>query len=177
VDSLASVTDALLLLAPEAEPPLGFESRLVERFSKEETVRLTTRRARGVWLAVAALLIAFVGFGVGSLTNHRTPTSSHTAAQPLSARLTSNGITLGQVFITPGRPSWIYMTADDGNWSGVAWCRVTLTSGHVETIGRFTLTRGYGAWAARLSAAGDQVRTAELVEVNGKVIASATLHA
>ena len=176
LDSLAAVTDALLLLAPEVEPPLGFESRLVARFMNDDTGSLTARRHRGVWLA-AALLIAVLGFGLGAVTTHGTTPSSSVTSRPLSARLMSNGVVLGQVVVTPGRPAWIYMAADDGDWSGLAWCQITLENGRVETVGRFTLSHGYGAWTARLRTAGNQVRSAQLVSANGNVIASATLHA
>ncbi len=175
LDSLAAVTDALLLLAPEIEPPLGFESRLVERFLKDEPEPVPARSHRGIWLAAAALLVAVVGFGVGTVTTHGSNPTHYDASRPLTARLTSSGVVLGQVIVTPGKPSWMSMTVDDGNWSGVAWCQVTLRSGRVETVGRFTLLHGYGAWTAPLKAAGNQVRTAQLVSVDGKVIASAIL--
>ncbi len=177
LESLAAVTDAMLWLAPEVEPPLGFETRLVERLRADNAVPLRRRRHRVVWLAAAALLLVVAGFGVGAAMHVGTGPEQYATSRPAMARLTSDGKVLGQVFVSTGQPSWIYMTVDDGNRSGVAWCRVTLKSGRAETVGRFTLTRGYGAWVAQIQTPGDQVRTAQLVDANGTVIASATFHA
>ena len=176
-ESLARVTDAMLSLAPEAEPPLGFESRLADRLRGGEVVTLPRRRRGALTLAAAALLLAVLGFGIGAAVTHSNTATPSASSRPSMARLTSDGRVLGQVFVSPGRPSWIYMTFDDGRWSGVAWCQVTLASGRVETVGRFTLSSGYGAWVAPLKAPANQVRSAQLVDVNGTVLASATLRA
>lgn len=176
LESLVAVTDALLWLAPEAEPPLGFESRLVERLRSDDAIPLPARRHRVVWLAAAALLFGLAGFGVSTAIDHGSTSTQLAASRPLMGRLTSSGKVVGQVFVSAGRPSWIYMTLDDGSWTGIARCQVTLKGGRVETVGRFTLSHGYGAWAARIGAAGDEVRSARLVDLNGRVIASATLH-
>ena len=176
LESLASVTDAMLLLAPEVEPPLGFESRLVERLHADDATSRLSRRHRLVWLAAAALLLGVVGYGFGTAMNHGSSPAQYATSRPLMGRLTSSGKVLGQVFVSSGRPAWIYMTLDDSNLAGVALCQVTLKSGRIETVGRFTLSHGYGAWAARINAAGDQVRTAQLVDQSGRVFASAILH-
>jgi hypothetical protein len=174
--SLAAVTDATLSLAPEAEPPVGFESRVLERFHAERTARAPRRRRRAYYLAAAAVLLAVTGFALGTLVARDSGHGTYSSMTPAMARLTSNGHVVGQVFLSPGNPTWIYMTLDDGNWSGVARCEVTLTSGRVVTVGRFTLSGGYGAWVAPVHASADHVRTARLVDAHGTVIASAALH-
>src|SRR5277367_3173993 len=56
LESLAAVTDTMLWLAPEAEPSLGFETRLIERFRNSDRRRLSTRRRVGVFALAAALV-------------------------------------------------------------------------------------------------------------------------
>ena len=65
------------------------------------------------------------------------------------------------------------MSIDNGAWSGAVTCAVTLAGGRVETIGKFHLSAGYGAWSAPLKSSAAQVRAAELVAPDGAVLASA----
>jgi hypothetical protein len=126
-------------------------------------------------LAVAAMLVAVVGFGVGAVTMPHGSTNQPSAtARPVTGQLTSHGQTLGQVIISSGSPSWMIMTVDEAKWSGVVWCEVSLANGRIETIGKFTLANGYGSWVAPIKDTGRQVRSARLVGANGAVIASAT---
>jgi hypothetical protein len=174
-ESLAAVADTILWLAPEAEPPLGFESRLVERFRDGDGRSAMTRRRRMGVLSVAALLVAVLGFGVGAVTmTHGNANQPSATARPVTGQLTSNGQTLGQVIISSGSPSWMIMTVNEAKWSGVVWCEVSLANGRIETIGTFTLANGYGSWIAPIKAAESDVRSARLVGANGAVIASAT---
>jgi len=51
-ESLADVADTMLWLAPDAEPPLGFETRVIERFRGSEAQRRIVRpdgRACSPW--------------------------------------------------------------------------------------------------------------------------------
>jgi hypothetical protein len=178
LESLASVADAMLWLAPEAEPSLGFETRLIERYRRSDVRRRSTRRRRASVLVMAAVLAAVVGLGVDALvtTNGGTNQPSVTA-RPTSGRLMSDGHNVGQVTISSGSPSWVIMDVDAGRLSGVVWCEVTLANGRTESVGKFTLTHGYDSWIAPLKAAGSHVRTAQLVNGNGTVIARASFAA
>jgi anti-sigma factor RsiW len=171
--SLTAVTDSLLWLAPQAEPPLGFESRVVERFS-DSAAPMARRHHRALWL-VAAALIFVVSFGIGTTIHEGTSKTPSATSKPLTARLMSDGEVLGQVFVSPGRPPWLYMSVDDDSLTGVAWCEVTLKDGRVVDVGSFSLKHGYGAWTSRLNVAANQIRGAELIGASGAVIASATL--
>src|SRR5271155_1475493 len=70
VESLADVTDKLLWLGPPAAPPLGFETRLIERYRGGDTRRRTTRRQRVGVLAVAAMVAAVLGVSVGAIVTN-----------------------------------------------------------------------------------------------------------
>lgn len=178
LESLAVVADTMLWLAPEAEPPLGFETRLVERFRGSNARRTVARWRRATVLAVAATLVAVLGIGVGAVTmTHGGSVNPAANTRPTMARLTSHGRVLGQVFLTSGNPSWLIMTVDAGSLSGAVWCEVTLASGRSVTIGEFALSRGYGSWVAPINALGSQVKSARLVDPNGAVLASASLKA
>jgi len=177
LDSMAAVADTLLYLAPEAEPPLGFETRLAARLQSTTARRGVSRlSSKGVW-AVAAAFIALLAFSLGAITTtHSQKVQTSASARPTMARLTANGHALGQVFISSGDPSWMMMTVDSGSRSGVVWCEVTLTNGRKVTVGEFALARGYGSWVVRIDEPRSQIRSAQLVDAKGTVFASASLN-
>jgi anti-sigma factor RsiW len=175
LESLAGVADTMLWLAPEAEPSLGFETRLIERYRGGDTRRLITRRRRASVFAVAAVLVAVLGFGVDAvLTTHGGVSHPSATLRPTSSHLTADGLVVGQVTISSGNPSWMIMDVDAGQLSGVVWCEVTLKNGRTETVGKFTLARGYGSWIAPVKALGSDVRSARLVNAHGTVLARAS---
>lgn len=174
LESLAGVADTMLWLAPEADPPLGFETRLVERYRRSDTRRLSTRRRAGVF-ALAAVLVAVLGVGIDAMvTSHSPATNPSATSRPLSGRLMSDGTVVGHVSISLGNPSWMIMDVDAGKLSGLVWCEVTLANGQTESVGEFTLAHGYGSWTAPIKVSGSPVRSARLVNAHGTVLAKAT---
>jgi hypothetical protein len=178
VESLADVADKLLWLAPEAEPSLGFETRLIERFRGGDLQRRGARRQRVSIFAVAAMLVAVLGIGVGAVvTNHGATPPSAATIRPLTGRLMSGIEAVGDVTISSGDPSWMIMDVDASKISGTVWCQVTLANGHIVTVGKFTISNGYGSWVAPIKASGSAVRSARVVNANGAVLAQATFAA
>jgi hypothetical protein len=179
LERLSLVADALLGLAPEIEPPVGFELRLAERLQAPAVPHRSHPRhhRRVAVLAVAALVLAVLGFGLGAFVgppsmNVRSPSAE---ANLTSAKLSSHGHVMGEVMVSSGTPAWMFMTVDAGAWSSKVTCEVTLTDGKVVVIGVFKLSNGYGAWGAPLPATAHEVRSARLVSPDGSVLASAQL--
>jgi hypothetical protein len=123
---LSILGDELLLLAPQHEPPAGFESRVLERLGRRR------RRRLPAWLrgprvaavaAVAAAVAAAAGATVGVLSATR---DERLLGRQLQAVLTrANGQYLavsdlrdperravGLVFHYGGQPSWIFVTLE-----------------------------------------------------------------
>lgn len=179
LERLSIVADKLLQLAPEVEPPLGFELRLAEKLQIAAPAGRPRHFRRASALAVAAAVVALLGFGLGSVVAaggggnlNQSATAGLTAAN-----LTSHGIVLGKVIISAGSPPWMFMTISGGTLSGQVKCNVTLAGGEVETLGVFKITGGYGAWDTPLRSPSDEVRSARLIAANGTVLASARLSA
>jgi hypothetical protein len=177
LEHLASVADALLLLAPEVEPPLGFEQSLAERLQPHGQTHRRRRLLRASTLSAAAIIIVTLGFVLGGwATSHHGNHPGPSAAVDLAgANLTSHGQVLGEVVISRGSPAWMYMTINGDPWSGTVTCDMTLTGGKVETIGAFKLSGGDGAWGAPLASPAGKVRSARLIAPNGAVVATAVL--
>jgi hypothetical protein len=173
-EALAGIADSLLWLAPEAEPPLGFESRLIERYRSTDAPR-SSRRRQVMVFALAAAVVAVLGIGVDAIVTNNGPTNNDLAtSRPLSGHLMADGSVVGQVSISSGHPAWMIMDVDAGTLSGAVWCQVTLANGQILTVGKFTLANGYGSWIAPVKDSGSRVRSARIVNSNGKVLATAT---
>ena len=80
--------------------------------------------------------------------------------------------TLGKVVVYSGRTSWLFMSLDDGSWSGKANCQVRLVDGKTVPLGTFWLEHGYGAWGVALPPGTGRIQTASVVTDQG-VLASA----
>jgi hypothetical protein len=121
LEELSSVADDLLLLAPTQEPPVGFESRVLDEF--EERSERPERRRRRPLAAVAAAAAAAAALVTASamllafdddrdLADRYRETlavanGKYLAAAPLSA---AGGRRAGTVFGYEGDPSWVLVT-------------------------------------------------------------------
>lgn len=175
LEQLSIVADTLLQLAPEIEPPLGFELRLAERLQASAKVNRPRRFRRASAISAVALILVVLSFGLGTLLSTKSDNNQGQLARInlATANLTSNGKVLGEAMISEGAPGWIFVTIDGRAWSGTVTCDVTLAGGTIERIGVFKLSGGYGAWGAPLTAPAGNVRSAQLITPNGTVLASA----
>src|SRR5262245_44842894 len=76
VEELTAVADELLMLAPEREPPAGFESRVLARMEPEPEPARLRRRRRWVRVltpigAAAAAAAVTVAVALGATSNDR----------------------------------------------------------------------------------------------------------
>jgi hypothetical protein len=164
VDRLSQVADELLMLAPEAEPPVGFESRVVEALGLPEPPR--RRRVRWLaprWLAprlgpaLAAAAVTAVALIALYHDDHLTAeryretldqaNGQYFQAEPL---LDENGANGGVAFGYQGSPSWVLVTVEPAY-------RDVVTSGELVTEGKRTiplpsleLDRNEGSWGGMI---------------------------
>jgi hypothetical protein len=184
LEQLARAADAALQLAPDVEPPVGFETRL---FSRMGVATAPTRR-RAVpprWvLATAAAVIALIaGVSIGWVTKgtpvghtQATQQQAAPAGTPVAAAdLMENGVPVGHVFAYGGAKPWMFMTLADSSAQGKVTCVVVTADGVTHTVGTFTVDQGYGSWGAALHVAPTDIRRAEVLAPNGAVIATAPL--
>jgi hypothetical protein len=185
VEQLTDVADALLQVAPGAEPPVGFEVRLFDRLGVREPRRFRfagLRNAR-VLLATAAVVVALaLAFGGGWMAGPNAP-AQHTAAAPstegqfAAANLVSGGQARGHVSTYAGNPAWMFMIIRDAGVTGTVTCQLILANGSVIRVGSFWLEHGYGAWSSPLSVGAGNVRGARVLGPSGQVLAGATFSA
>jgi hypothetical protein len=188
VERFSAATDAVLQLAPVADPPAGFEVRLLARRAADQAADAAqvspspvvplARRPRPVrspWVrglvGIAAAILLAAGVGIGILV---APSGTIRNAPMRAATLSYDGAARGEVAVAPGHPSFLFMSIEMPRWSGWVRCVVVERGGRHVTVGRVWLDHGRGAWEAPLNMSGASVAGALVVAQDGHVMASAS---
>ncbi len=185
LEHLARTADTVVQMAPEMEPPLGFEVRLFERMGVAESPRRRFGRHVPRWMpvAAAAAVVALglgLGLGLSSSPSTSPPTVAqrgHSARPPVvSAALVDGGHTVGHIVASGGARPWMSMMLADSSARGWVSCVVVTDTGQRETVGTFVVKAGYGGWTAPLHVDPSRLRAAEVLDSEGAVVASAALN-
>ncbi len=184
VGTYTVLTDRLLLLAPRAEPPPGFESQVVATMTAGLGSPASTplrpphptarRRIPGAVLAVAACIVALVLalVVVG-------PSSSPSVAA--ADMRTSQGDLVGQVFVHDGPPAQVFMNLP--GWDAAVGRYAGSASGYSLLITRergpallvpVTMSEN-STWAATVDGVdADEITSAALLDRAGQLWCSGT---
>lgn len=185
VSELSSVGEELLLLAPAHEPPVGFESRVLDRLIEPATPpRLASAPRRKRWvtaMAVAAAVVLAAALGGGSAflagagdrrlaDSIRTVLSegqgSFFAAAPLGG---PNG-RVGTVFGYQGRPSWIMVTVQPPIGEQRSFeVRVVTRDGRYLGVGSAVLGGEVQVWGHQIPVDLSAVREVRFVGSDGRI--------
>ena len=150
VEELTAVADELLMLAPEREPPAGFESRVLARLQPPPAAARPTRRKRRLLapLAAAAAAAAIAAAVVLQTTSDDRRLADHYRATLAAghgssfeaARLRAPGqVPAGVVYAYRGATSWIFVVVY-GPHRGVPYtAELATTSGRRVALPSFRL--------------------------------------
>jgi Putative zinc-finger len=157
---LAEVADELLLLAPPAEPPAGFEAGVLERLEVETRSKRRRRSLRSRWrwalvpatAALAAAVAAMAGLYVATDDDREAASTyrralqqangSYFGALPLRDR---GGRRAGLVFGYAGSPSWLFVLVQGARGSGRWDIELQTKNGKRIRLGSFGVDRGSGS--------------------------------
>jgi anti-sigma factor RsiW len=118
VESLARVADELLLVAPAAEPPLGFEDRVATRLAPPAAAPPARRRRIALTAAAAAgaAIIAAGAVWLGTASDRELASDYRAALDRVDgdyfatgALADADGGEVGDVFAYDGQHSWVYV--------------------------------------------------------------------
>jgi hypothetical protein len=171
VDALTATSDTLLHVPVSAEPPVGFETRVMARIKSEAT----QSPRRHLWAMVAAAVIVAslgVGWTIGRFveSSDRSTVSVHRSFEQRA--LAAGRSRVGVVYAYSGQPAWMFVSVDVPRGPSTLRCVVISTSGVRHVIGDFTLRTGRGSWGTPLPVATSEVRTIELTTLSGSVVAT-----
>jgi Putative zinc-finger len=186
VRQLTTTGEELLGLLPVAEPPPGFESRVMERIGLAvPSPRPLRQRRRPAWghaprrvLAAAAVVVAVLGAALGGWGLHAATAPAASSSLSAGTLVAANDHDrVGEVYVYNGGPRWMYMTVDLESGDDAVICQLVSADGHVTTVGSFRLSDGYGSWGSPAWTGNGPPVGARLVTANGTVLATATFSA
>ena len=160
--------DGLLLLAQEAEPPAGFESRVLAR-----TFDPPARHQRRGW-AVAAAVVAALALGAfGGWALRGDGGRAAAASADIVAR--ASGSVVGHVQLVGGPTPSVLVTITSPNAQpGVRTCELQRPDGSWVTVGTWTLDDvADGFWATAVDPALVGSGAMRVVAEDGSVLATA----
>ncbi len=167
--------DALPLLVPEAEPPLGFERRVVATFSGAR------RRAVRRWVAVvaataaAATIVSVVVVRIAERDDAgRAPEAAVSDVQSVPM-IGADGNAVGWAFVSDGRPAAVGVSVAYGLQAGRYSIELAGGTAHAREVGAVTITDGHGAWSGTAELPESGATAVRLVDRDGTVVCEATL--
>lgn len=172
VTELSETADSLVLLGPEAEPPPGFERRIM--------ANLTHGRDRNRWrtaklvaaVAAAAVIVSVVAVRV---IDDRRSERAATPAVETVPMVGADGAKVGQVdVVEAGATSSLALTVDYALADGAYRVVLAPATTRREVLGTMTVAGGRGAWSGTASV-DEQPTDLELVDDAGDVPCSARL--
>lgn len=168
VGALADAADATLTVAPEAEPPAGFEERVLAATGAARAGSKASRSRRVASIAAAivlALALAAGGYSLGRV---------HRGAESADVRGRS-GQTVGRVVVTADEPAWMFLSLEGGSVKGAYSCELALKDGTVVPLGEFDSQDGRAGWAGPVPVPRNDIREMRVLLPDGRVVATAVL--
>jgi anti-sigma factor RsiW len=151
VAELTEVADAIPQLAPEAEPPVGFEARVLRRLGEGE------RRTRRRWIAVAAAVAAaaiivsitavrVIDPGDDSANVAVAPETTQPTRRPVAVPMQGGAVPVAAGWAFVSDRHGVAVTVDYGIPSGTYAVAVTPARGTASAIGTMAVVDGRGSW-------------------------------
>jgi Putative zinc-finger len=176
----SAIADELLVLAPEQEPPPGFELRVLRTIQPRAPRRgFLLRRLAVVGVVAAAVAVTAGGMLLGfrddrRLADHYRATLAQANGTYFGAvRLTDPaGRPGGVLFSYRGSPSWVVVTVAPRHRDAVERAELVDRSGRRIPLSSFTLSNG--AWGGAIPVELSDVAALHLVGADGRSVLVAT---
>jgi Putative zinc-finger len=178
VAELTEAADVIPQLVPDAEPPAGFEARVLRRLGDDR------RRRRRRWVASAAAVAAAAT--IVSITVVRVIESGDSPSTPVAAptTLARAPVAVAMQDTTSRLPAgWAYVsgthglavTVSYGVVSGGYAVQVKSPHGRAETLGTMTIAESHGSWTGRSTRPITSGSSIALVDAGGAAVCHGTV--
>ena len=166
VGELTRVAEDLLLLAPEVEPPPGFESRVLARLGEQRQPR--RHRLRSLVAIAAALVMFALGGGLVALM-----TAGDGGPEPVRTALaiSPSGRSTCRVVVQGERPASLVVSLDGQPGTSFEYVvEAQPTSGAPIPLGRFATTDGHGLLATTVAVDAEDIRSVRVFDMERKLL-------
>lgn len=177
VRDLSDAAEVLPLAAPEAEPPPGFEARVLGALGGGQRRAWRRWAAAVAATAAAAAIVSIVAVRIVDRGRDDAPVvaSDVAVSDVWSAPMVSDdGMDVGWAFVSDGRPAavslWISYAIPEGEYTVEA----TRGDGTTLELGTLAVGDGRGTWAGTAPTARGDVVVVSLRDANGEVVCAAT---
>jgi hypothetical protein len=181
LEALARVADTLPVLVPPAEPPAGFDSRVLARVTNG-------RPRRAAVLVVAAVLLVAGGVGTAMYAagaRARSHAREYEAALgTLGGRSlrtgkleTTDGRAGGQVVVYDGRPSWVFVVVQTRDATGDYTIELRREGAAPLRLDGLHLDGGRGTFGGLVHGTVRSVRSVRVLAAGGASVLEAALGA
>lgn len=164
---LTGAADELLLLAPEVEPPPGFESRVLARLAEQRA----PRRPR-LWALVAVAAVVILAAVGGGLTAQAVGNDHGEGGRLRTAlAMSASGRTTCRVVLAGGNPASLLISLDGttGQYSDYV-AEVQPKTGKAIPVGRFSLSDGHGMLATTVAADAADLESVRVYDPDGRLV-------
>jgi hypothetical protein len=177
VAELTEAADAIPQLAPEAEPPPGFEMRVLHRLGERE--RRTRRRwiAAAVAVAAAAMIVSITAVRVvesNDTSNVAAPITTR-GPEPVAVAMEGGPFDLAAGWAYVSDHHGVAVSVDYGIGSGRYAVEVTPAQGSPGAIGTMDVTDGRGHWTGRSTHPLREGARIALVDTEGNEVCHGTV--
>ena len=155
LEEMSRVADELLLVAPEREPSIGFESRVLDQLTSLNAPKRARWKAIALGVAASLVLAALSAGLVWRSTGkdrllaaqYRSVLERFDGEYFQSAPLTGSPSGAdGQVFGYQGSPSWMFVIVPGQDEPGVYRIKLETRSGRRLDLGSVGVTSSGGSW-------------------------------
>lgn len=174
VGELSEAADALPLLATEAEPPPGFEERVLAALKapRRRNRRLVT--AAAAVAAAAAAILSIVGVRVVESVQDSNGVVSAASHVRSAEMIGGNSLDVGNVSVTNGKPSAVMVNVN--YWVPSGEYRIEFRTGSAEKyLGDVNIRDGRGWWGGIATLPNGGKGSIVLVDAAGAVTCEARL--
>jgi hypothetical protein len=158
VDQLSAVADELLLIAPVQEPPLGFESRVIDALGLKPRRRVGRRLVVRLGPPIAAAAVTAAAFFAVYHDDHVTAERYRDTLAQANGRYfqagplrDETGAEAGVAFGYQGTPSWVFVTVDARHRDRVSGAELVTKDRRTIALRSFRLGPG-GSWGGAIPA-------------------------
>ncbi len=169
IEELATVTDSLLLLAPEAEPAIGFESRVLAATGTSLPPARRPSRRRSFLRAVAAAVVV-VAVGASGLVAGLNLGDDGREEVRSAVSVSANGRATCRAFAFGDERAWVFLSMDaPREWTAAYTVEVITTNGVPTSVGSFRLQGGRGTLGTTIDVPAHRLRTLRVFDSEGNV--------